>query len=86
MSRALRPLACVIAALAAVAAVAAVVFNLLAVERSVTAVGAVPFLAAILALGNSMLIFRGNPGTPSTTRNGPILPAGVHQLGGEPGW
>jgi hypothetical protein len=50
MSRALRPLACVIAALAALAAVAAVVFNLIAADRSSLGVPAVvPFLAAILA-------------------------------------
>jgi signal transduction histidine kinase len=50
MSRALRPLACVIAALAALAAVAAVVFNLIAADRSSLGVpGVVPFLAAIIA-------------------------------------
>ena len=49
MSRALRPLACVIAALAAVAAVAATVFDLLAPDGSLTAPAVVPFLAAVAA-------------------------------------
>jgi hypothetical protein len=53
MSRALRPIACVIAAAAAAAAVAAVVLNLVAdgrgAEASVSAWGAAPFLIAIVA-------------------------------------